>query len=137
MKLNRANRSFNRAIATMLVVALSAHGLALTATGTNTAPRQLTPERATKLTLEQALRIICSATGTRGTDGGVPATRPGDSCPLCPAFTGPAVAPAYASVHTPPDWTRLGVAFVRGDVLRSSVHHPHFLARAPPARSFA
>ncbi len=92
-----------------------------------------------ELTLEQALSIICSAAGTRGPTGpdGAPPMRPGDACPLCPAFSGPAVAAPPVLVPATPVWRRIALAPAPAAAPRGFRAVRRFQPRAPPFRSLA
>lgn len=129
MHLIRPTRSFARSIVAVLIVALAAHGFAPAA--------KSAPIQPAELSLEQALQVICSANGTRGLDQGHHGMRPGDSCPLCPAFAAPAVAAPVAAGLAVPVWTRIFLANERPDEARYITPTHSFLARAPPKTSFA
>jgi hypothetical protein len=129
LQLIRTTRSFARAIAAVLIVELAAHGFAPAATSA--------PMQPAELSLEQALQVICSANGTRGLDQGHHGMRPGDSCPLCPAFTAPAVAAPPTISPAVPVWTRISHANGLPEATRYASPAQSFLARAPPAVSFA
>jgi hypothetical protein len=129
LQLIRTTRSFARAIAAVLIVALAAHGFAPAA--------KSAPMQPAELSLEQALQVICSANGTRGLDQGHHGMRPGDSCPLCPAFTAPAVAAPPSTGPAVPMWTRVFHAYGQPEETRYTTPAQSFLARAPPSVSFA
>jgi len=123
----RTLRSKCRTVALLLAVALAAHGFMPAG--------KPAAHASADLDLERALQVICSAAGTRF-PAQAPPMRPGDSCPLCPAFSAPAVAAPPTWVAVAADWVRVVVA-PRPQFLPEALRLPrHALPRAPPHRSF-
>lgn len=129
MHLFLSTRTLRRAIVALLALALSAHGFAPDAKAAKIAPEDLS--------LEQALHVICSASGNRGLGQEAPPKRPGEMCPLCPAFTGPAVAAPVVVALSQPQWTRFERALPAAFETRYTTPRRRFQARAPPIGSFA
>lgn len=85
MRRFRTTRILGRFVAVITIMALASHGLM--------PPAQAAQGDPGELSLEAALNLICTAGGLVDRNQN-PTSKPGDTCPLCPIFTCPALTPA-------------------------------------------
>ncbi len=85
--------------------------------------------------LEAALNVICSASGTKTLNHQIPTdTRPGDSCPLCPTFSASAIAPSATEMPVPVNLAENAVFSAFTEVITAHASNTQVLPRAPPHR---